>query len=465
MFKFTVHKIQKGSKARLGELKTPHGIIKTPNFNPVGTQATVKSLSALDIREIGAQLILCNAYHLHLRPGEDVIAKTGGLAKFMGWGNKFPISNESFVGLPTMTDSGGFQVFSLGAAHQSRGKLTKFTSKVFVYNGKNSKFEARNSKQIQIGKNSNDKNVSDLGNLDLDIVSDFDIRDSNLRKEPFLEQQKRKLLTVKPAKIDEDGVTFFSHLNGDKKRLDPQISIDIQEKLGADLIVAFDDHESPVWDYEETKQSLERTNRWGLQSRLLHKRSDQLMYGVIHGGMYEDLRVESAKFTDKHFNAIAIGGSYTSKEVLSKVLGWTLPYTTPEKPRHLLGIGEFADMFDAVDQGVDFFDCVAPTRRGRHGNVYISPTSGGNPSNKFCLTISNAAYKDDPLPIDPTCDCKTCQNFTRSYIHHLFRAQELLGYRLASYHNIYFITKVMEKVREAIANDSFLAMKKEWVGK
>lgn len=426
MFDFTIHKIQKSSKARLGELKTPHGVIKTPNFNPVGTQATVKSLSSMDIKEIGAQLILCNAYHLHLRPGEDVIAKAGGLAKFMGWDG------------PTMTDSGGFQVFSLGAAHQSGGKLTKFTSKVFVYEDEVDELQGERVK----GKG-----------------------ESNKEGNSFLEQQKRKPLIVKPAIIDDDGVTFFSHLDGSQKRLDSEISIDIQEKLGADLIVAFDDHESPVWDYEETKGSLDRTNRWGLQSLKFHKRTDQLMYGVVHGGMYEDLRVASAKFTDQHFGAIAIGGSYTSKEVLSNVLGWILPHTAPEKPRHLLGIGEFADMFDAVDQGVDFFDCVAPTRRGRHGNVYISPESGGNPGNKFCLTITNSAYKNDMLPIDPKCECKVCQNFTRSYIHHLFRSGELLGYTLASYHNIYFITKTMECVREAIANDGFLQMKKEWIGK
>jgi tRNA-guanine transglycosylase len=437
MFKFTINKIQKGSKARLGELKTPHGVIKTPNFNPVGTQATVKSLSALDIKEIGAQIILSNAYHLHLRPGEDEVAKRGGLGKFMSWDG------------PTMTDSGGFQVFSLGAAHQSGGKLTKFTSKVFVYEDEVDDLIAE--EQVR--------------NIEIDESKDQKIRRKQQTQNSFLEQQRRKPLKVKPAKMDEEGVTFFSHLDGSQRRLDPAISIGIQEKLGADLIVAFDDHESPAWDYDETKLSLERTNRWGLESLNVHKRSDQLMYGVIHGGMYEDLRKASAQFTDKHFQAIAIGGSYTSKDVLSKVLGWTLPYTTLEKPRHLLGIGEFADMFDGVDQGIDFFDCVAPTRRGRHGNLYISPKSGGNPKNKFCLTITNASYKDDPLPIDPTCECKTCQNFTRSYIHHLFRAQELLGYRLASYHNIYFITKTMEKVREAIANDSFLAMKKEWIRK
>lgn len=451
MFKFTIHKTQKGSKARLGELKTPHGVIKTPNFNPVGTQATVKTLSALDIKEIGAQLILSNAYHLHLRPGEDLVAKRGGLATFMSWDG------------PTMTDSGGFQVFSLGAAHQSRGKLTKFSSKAFLYEDEVDDLiaeeQVRNIEELDSGQVADARRGTRM--TEKKRLLRFARNDKD---NAFLNQQKRKPLIVKPAKIDEDGVTFFSHLDGSKKRLDPAISIDIQEKLGADLIVAFDDHESPAWDYEETKESLERTNRWGLESIKAHKRKDQLMYGVVHGGMYEDLRIESAKFTDQHFGAIAIGGSYTSKEVLSNVLSWILPHTSPEKPRHLLGIGEFADMFDAVDQGVDFFDCVAPTRRGRHGNLYISPVSGGNPKNKFCLTISNAAYKDDSLPIDPTCTCKVCQNFTRSYIHHLFRAQELLGYSLASYHNIYFITKTMEKVREAIAEDRFLEMKKEWIG-
>lgn len=416
MFKFTIHKTQKGSKARLGELKTPHGTIKTPNFNPVGTQATVKTLSALDIKEIGAQIILSNAYHLHLRPGEDEVARRGGLGKFMSWDG------------PTMTDSGGFQVFSLGAAHHTKGKLTKFTSKVFVY-------------------------------------EDGGYQTAPPQDDAFISQQKRKPLNMKPAKIDEDGVTFFSHLDGGKRRLDPKISIDIQEKLGADLIVAFDDHESPAWDYDETKVSLERTNRWGLESLQVHKRKDQLMYGVVHGGVYEDLRKASAVFTDKHFNAIAIGGAYTSKEVLYNVLDWTLPLTDDLKPRHLLGIGEFVDLFEGVHRGVDFFDCVAPTRRGRHGNLYVSPISGGNPKNKFCLTISNSEYKDDSLPIDPTCECKVCQNFSRSYIHHLFRAQELLGYSLASYHNIYFITKTMEKVRAAIAEDRFLIMKKEWIGR
>lgn len=435
-FTFTLHKTQKHSKARLGELKTPHGVIKTPNFNPVGTQATVKSLSSQDLKEIGAQIILSNGYHLHLRPGEDLVEKMGGLGKFMNWGG------------PTMTDSGGFQVFSLGAAHQAKGKLTKFTSKVFVYDDIHQPNIAYSEQERKFRK-------KQLINIDADETDDVD---------PFLIQGARKPMKVKPAKIDEDGVTFYSHLNGEKRRLDPEISIRIQEKLGADLIVAFDDHESPMWDYAETKESLERTNRWGLESLQAHKRRDQLMYGVVHGGMFEDLRKESALFTDKHFNAIAIGGAYTSKEVLYNVLDWTLPLTTPEKPRHLLGIGEFVDMFEGVHRGVDFFDCVAPTRRGRHGNLYISPKSGGSVKNKFCLNIANAKFKDDPLPIDPACACNVCQNFTRSYIHHLFRAEELLGYRLASYHNVYFITKVMEKVREAIANDAFLVMKKEWIG-
>ncbi len=436
MFKFTIHKVLKGSKARLGELKTPHGTIKTPNFNPVGTQATVKSLSALDIKEIGAQIILSNGYHLHLRPGEEVVAKMGGLGKFMNWDG------------PTMTDSGGFQVFSLGAAHQAKGKLTKFTSKVFVYDDVHQPNIAFSEQERKLRK-------KQLINIDADEVDAVD---------PLLIQGARKPMKVKPAKIDEDGVTFYSHLNGEKRRLDPAISIGIQEKLGADLIVAFDDHESPMWEYEETKVSLGRTNRWGLESLKAHKRKDQLMYGVVHGGMFEDLRKTSAIFTDKHFDAIAIGGAYNSKEVLYNVLDWTLPLVTPEKPRHLLGIGEFVDMFEGVDRGVDFFDCVAPTRRGRHGNLYVSPASGGTVKNKFCMNIANSKYKDDAKPIDPTCDCRTCQNYTRAYLHHLYRTEELLGYRLASYHNVYFITKVMEKVREAITNDTFLEMKKEWIG-
>ncbi len=237
----------------------------------------------------------------------------------------------------------------------------------------------------------------------------------------------------------------------------------MQEKIGADLIVAFDDHESPLWDHDKTKESIERTNRWALESIRIHKRPDQLMYGVIHGGIFEDLRTESARFTDRHFNAIAVGGSYTSKDVLYNVLEWTLPLTSPQKPRHLLGIGEVQDLFEGVARGVDFFDCVSPTRRGRHGNIYISPRNGGKKEQNFTVQITGAQYIFDTNPLDPGCECFTCQNFTRAYLHHLFKAKEMLGMRLASYHNVYFILHLLKQIRNAIGEGRFEELKKKWL--
>jgi len=269
---------------------------------------------------------------------------------------------------------------------------------------------------------------------------------------------------IKPAVLDEEGVTFFSHLDGSKNRLDPESSIHMQEDIGADLIVAFDDHESPLWDYEETKKSLERTNRWGLESLKFHKREDQLMYGVVHGGMFEDLRVESAKFTNKHFKALAIGGSYSSKETLYKVIDSCVPYFDLEKPRHLLGIAEVADLFEGVERGMDFFDCVAATRRGRHGNLYISPRNGGSAKNNFTTSIINSRYTLDENPIDPGCTCYACQNHTRAYIQHLFKADELLGKRLGATHNVHFIINLAKQIRQAILEDRFEELKKEWLG-
>lgn len=417
-FSFTIAAKDKTSKARAGKLTTPHGEILTPNFNPVGTQATVKTLAASDLKEIGAQIVLSNTYHLSLRPGTGVIQKLGGLAKFMSWDG------------PTMTDSGGFQVFSLGVAQkkvvlqdmQGR-KMSKFVKSVFL-----------SPEDTQMLLPSVTKTTA--------------------------EKMIRKL---KEATVKEDGVWFYSHIDGSKHWFDAEVSIRTQEELGADLIVAFDDHESPLWDYEQTKLSVERTNRWGIASLEAHKRSDQLMYGVIHGGHFEDLRKASAIFVDKYFLAVAIGGSYTSKKTLYAVLDWCVPYLSSEKPRHLLGIGEVQDLFEGVARGIDFFDCVAPTRRGRHGNVYISPRNGGNPSNNFTIQMTNAQFTLDEDPIDPGCECWVCQNYTRAYIRHLFTADELLAQRLGSYHNVYFIVNLVKRIREAIVEDRFGKMHEEWL--
>lgn len=429
MFRFTIEQKDKQTKARAGVLKTPHGDILTPNFNPVGTQATVKTLSSEDLKDIGAQIVLSNTYHLYLRPGTGLVEKMGGLGQFMGWS---PL-RQGFAGQvgPTMTDSGGFQVFSLGASKKKVAvkdrfgrKLGKFTSGVFI----------------------------DPKDFQLQLPAITKTRE---------EKERQKLKT---AKVTEEGVWFYSHIDGSKHWFDAEVSIKAQEELGADLIVAFDDHESPLWDYETTKLSVERTNRWALQSRVAHKRGDQLMYGVVHGGHYEDLRTASAIFTDKHFEAISIGGSYTSKDILYQTLDWTVPYFQEDKPRHLLGIGEVQDLFEGVSRGMDFFDCVAPTRRGRHGNLYISPANGGSAKQNFTINIFNAQYQLDNNPIDPGCACMTCQNYTRSYIRHLFMADELLAQRLGSYHNVYFIVNLVKRMREAILDGRFSQMKEEWIG-
>lgn len=486
MFRFRILQKDTQTRARVGELVTPHGVIRTPCFNPVGTQATVKTLSAQDLKEIGAEIVLSNTYHLSLRPGTEVVEKMGGLAQFMGWGEgisrtqlaegahtqrhntnlssrslsenrqsrikktndvnasifsssasqetaSFPNANSStkFNSLPTMTDSGGFQVFSLGVAQkkidvkdiQGR-KMSKFSKSVF-----------------------------------LDPI-DIHFQLPAITKT----RQEKERIKLKEAKIHEEGVWFYSHIDGSKHWFDSEVSIKAQEQLGADLIVAFDDHESPLWDYETTQISLERTNRWGLQSLAAQKRKDQLMYGVVHGGMYPELRIASAKFVERYFPAVSIGGSYTSKTVLYNVLDWTVPNFSEDKPRHLLGIGEVQDLFEAISRGMDFFDCVAPTRRGRHGSLYVSPATGGKKENNFTLHIFNQQYTIDQSPVDPKCACYTCRHFTRAYLHHLFKADELLAQRLGSYHNVYFIVNLVKQIREAIVNEDFWELKKDWLG-
>ncbi len=407
-FRFEVLQKDVSSAARLGRLRTPHGMILTPNFVPVGTQATLKGLTPVEMKEIGVQLVFANTYHLFLRGKEDVVEEVGGLGRFMGWDG------------PTITDSGGFQVFSLGSAQRGvrgKSKLTKF---------------------------SKDEDSSFLRK----------VRSPTRRlKASFARGYGR----LKPADIDDDGATFYSHLNGDVYRLTPEVSIQLQEKLGADLIVAFDDHESPIWDYKETQVSLERTHRWAIESLAAQARRDQLMYGVVHGGIFQDLREESARFIDKHFSAIAIGGAYASKEVLYDVIDWCVPYFQEDKPRHLLGIGEIVDLFAGVRRGMDLFDCVAPSRRARHGNIYVRGA-------RFTIQITNSQFGKDLGPLDPDCLCLSCKNFSRAYIHHLFKAGEILGMRLATYHNVFFIVNLMSEMRRAIGEGRFDQMEAEWLG-
>jgi queuine tRNA-ribosyltransferase len=405
MNRFKIEK--KVGRARVGRLQTSHGEVLTPNFNPVGTLGTAKAVSPKDLQEIGVQMLLANTYHLMLRPGVEVVEKMGGLHKFMGWSG------------PIMTDSGGFQVFSLGVALEHGG----------------SKVVRRNE-------------------------------DSDYEHEP------RPRLN----QITEEGVTFQSHIDGSKHFLSPEISMELQFRLGVDLIVAFDDHESSKHSYDQMKQSLELTERWGLRSLEALKRlgSEQMMYGVVHGGLHQDLRLRSAKFTDQHFEAVAIGGIYGRRQELRRqelyqLVDWVTSEISEEKPRHLLGIGEVEDIFEAVALGMDLFDCVAPTRRARNGSLYVSPKSQAYPSKKllvshnFTIAISQAKYTTDQSPIDPGCSCYTCQNFSRAYLRHLFMSKELLYHQLASIHNIFFMTNLTKIIRESLLEGNFKQLKNSWL--
>lgn len=387
---FVITKKDKTSKARTGEIRTPHGVVRTPNFCAVGTQGTVKALDGNDLQNIGLDIVLSNTYHLHIRPGEEVVDAHGGIAKMMNWNG------------PTMTDSGGFQVFSLGVAlEQGVGKLLR-------------------------------ENDDTAGKPRLN-------------------------------KITEEGVHFQSHIDGTPLFLSPETSIAIQEKIGADLIVAFDDLESPKYNYEQTKKSLQLTERWLKRSKKAHKRKDQLLYGVTHGGGFEDLRIESAKTNDSIFDAIALGGAHTSKENMYDVVRWTVDNVDESKPKHMLGVGEIDDIFHIVEMGIDTFDCVIPTRVARMGWYFVYPPEG-NPINRFRKDISKSLNFGLTEPLSKDCECMVCKNYTKGYIYHLFKARELLGYRLLTYHNLAFYASLMEQIQENIENGSLQKLKKSWLG-
>jgi queuine tRNA-ribosyltransferase len=406
---FKILKKDKKSNARTGKIVTSHGVIKTPSFVAVGTKASVKGLSPKDLKETGVQLLFGNTYHLHLRPGEEVVKKFGGVGKFMSWSG------------PTITDSGGFQVFSLG------------------------------QKKIKILQEDEEANL---------------------------------------VNITEDGVVFRSHIDGSKHTFTPEESIRIQKKLGADIVLCFDECAPHPSTHEYTKKAMERTHRWAVRSlaahkstseeslrntsevtkasglRLLRGGSSQAIYGIIQGGIYKDLREESAKFISSlGFDGIAIGGVSVgeSKKQMRQAIDWVYPYLPEEKPRHLLGIGDIDDIFDAVAKGMDTFDCVTPTRLGRYGIVFVGPKEG-NIRNKFRIDIKKSKYAKDQSPIAKDCSCYACKTFTRGYINHLFRSQELLAYRLASIHNMFFINSIVSAIRKSIMEDRFLELRRKWLG-
>ena len=364
--RFELEKEAKDSKARLGKIYTPHGIIETPIFMPVGTRATVKAMTPEEVKGLGAQIILGNTYHLYLRPGHKLVEEAGGLHKFMNWGG------------PILTDSGGFQVFSLG-----------------------------------------------------------DLR-----------------------KIEEEGVEFRSHIDGSKHFISPEKSIEIQNSLGSDIMMCFDECTPYPATYDYAKHSMERTTRWAKRCKEYHKNWDkQGLFGIVQGGMYKDLREQSAKdLVEMDFSGYAIGGLSVGepKELMCELLDFTTPLLPKDKPRYNMGVGTPDYLFESVIRGIDMADCVYPTRIARNGTAL---TSQGR------VVIKNAKYSKDFSKLDPECDCYTCTNYSKAYIRHLFNVDEILGLRLTTIHNLYFLIKLMENIRKAIKENRLLEYKEEFYKK
>ncbi len=392
--KFEIEKEIPGALGRAGIIETPHGVIETPAFVSVGTKATVKALTPEQIKETGAQVVLANTYHLYLEPGDERVKKFGGLQKFMNWYG------------PTMTDSGGFQVFSLGAAYGK--ELSKVVS------------------------------ITDP---------------SQMIAERSLDNEAPRL-----AKIGADGVSFRSHHDGTLHYITPEKSIEIQHNLGADIIFAFDECTSPTEDFRYQEEALERTHRWAERSLEYHQdkpnHETQALFGIVQGGREESLRKRSAEFIGNlDFDGYGIGGSF-AKEDMETAVKWVNEILPKEKPRHLLGIGEPEDLFMGVENGVDLFDCVAPTRNGRGGTLYTA---------KGKINIRNAEFREDLGPVDSDCGCSVCKNYSRAYLCHLYRSHEMLGGTLGSIHNLYFIINLVKKMREGILKGNFKEFKEEFL--
>ncbi len=401
--RFEIQKEAPGSRMRAGLLHTPHGDIETPAFTAVGTKATVKGLTPQMLKDTGLQVLIANTYHLYLQPGEETIEKMGGLHQFMNWQG------------PLMTDSGGFQVFSLGEG---------FGKKI-------SKFTAEQASPIEAVAVFNDELATSHGKL---------------------------------AIIDDEGVSFTSHIDGSLHRFTPERSVEIQHKLGGDIFFAFDECTAPTASYEYQKEAMERTHLWAKRSLSAHRQNidagmKQGIYGIGQGGQFDDLRRESAKaIANMGFDGFGLGGSFSRKygdNSLQSALAM-LDELPKDMPVHGLGVGEPEDLFLAVEGGVDTFDCVTPTRNGRSGSVY---TSEGR------LNINGASYILNAEPIDKNCSCYTCNNFSRAYINHLFRSKEMLAPMLASLHNMHFLVHLVADMRTAILEDRFEDFKNSFLKK
>ncbi len=395
---FSIEKRAAKSAARAGVLTTPHGVIKTPAFVPVGTKANVKGVLPRDLTALGAQVVLANTYHLYLQPGEQIVKTAGGLGTFMGWNG------------PTMTDSGGFQVFSLGAAF---GKtISKFV-----------KSDAPTEEAVAV--------------YDEDVAS-----------------QHGQL-----AIVDDEGVSFTSHLDGSLHRFTPERSVEIQHALGADMFFAFDECTSPTAPYEYQREAMERTHRWAERSLKAHRQNidahkQQAIFGIVQGGRHEDLRKESAReIASLGFDGIGIGGSF-SKEDMRGALQAAVHELPEELPKHFLGIGEPGDVLEGIANGMDLFDCVAATRIGRHGSIYTK---------RGIIHLTGERFKNDFTPLDPETIIAGTETFTRAYVAHLIRAKEMTGSIICSMHNIGFIVKLVDDAREAILNGTFETFREDFV--
>lgn len=365
MSKMEFNLLHKNNDARYGIIKSKYGEFETPMFMPVGTRATVKTLSPEELYDCNTGIVLANTYHLWLKPGEDIVNKAGGLHKFMNYNR------------PMLTDSGGFQVFSL----------------------------------------------------------------------------------AKPKDIKEEGVTFKSHIDGSKLFLTPEKSIEIQNKLGADIIMSFDECPYYPCTYDYMKQSVERTIRWAKRGKEKHSNPDQMLFGIVQGGEFKDLRKYSAEKTvEMDFDGYSIGGTSVGedKKTMYEMIDNCINYLPENKLRYLMGVGEPVDLLEGVMRGVDLFDCVLPTRIARHANAF---TRTGK------INLKNAKFKEDFTPIEISCDCYACKNYTKAYIRHLITVDETFGQRLLSIHNIRFLTKMMEEIRLAIKEDRFLEYKNEFLEK
>jgi queuine tRNA-ribosyltransferase len=393
---FTITTRDGGSRARLGRLTTAHGVVETPVFMPVGTRGTVKALTPHELRDHGAQIILGNTYHLYLQPGHELIARRGGLHAFSSWDG------------PILTDSGGFQVFSLvygGIADEVKGRRPQHPER--------------------------------LGDM---------------------------------VKVTEDAVLFKSYLDGSRHVFTPERSIQVQHGLGADIILCFDELPPFRAGYDYTRESMGRSHRWAARCLAAHHErdpgalpnADQMLFGIVHGGVFPDLRKASAEeIGAMGFGGLCIGGSLgADKAQMYEVVDMTVPHMPDGMARHLLGIGDVDDLLEGVARGIDMFDCVSPTRLGRHGTAIVR-----DPARRWKLNVLNASLREDDGPLQEGCACYTCRHYSRAYIHYLYRAKELLGIRLVSLHNVAFLLALMANVRAALAEGRFAELYADWLGK